>query len=225
MGVFAGSPSTFLRPVIETSYRDETYPVQVPVTDPKTGRVTMRTEQRTRKVPVQTTRYVPETRSADPSQTPLTHDTKVYQIATELRGTPVTDANQEEVESKSEELRQLLETEFQKKHDAQAAEIADTEKRITDLKALHQQRGDNASQIVQRRIDQLLGKSNPLDWETSGPTPQYNTPFQVPAGCPNSMRMPISRPSRAIRVPIESAVPQRQCSVSVEITYPGVGFP
>jgi hypothetical protein len=35
------------------------------------------------------------------------------------------------------------------------------------LKQLHQQRGENKDTIVQRRVDQLLGKADPLQWQTS----------------------------------------------------------
>ncbi|GAA4445131.1 hypothetical protein [Novipirellula rosea] len=97
------------------------------------------------------------------------HDAQIMQIVGELRGTPITDANRDAVESKLTDLRERLEAEFQRMHQRQAREIETTEQRLDNLKEIHKQRGDNQAQIVQRRIDQLLGRSDPLDWNFNPP--------------------------------------------------------
>ena len=163
------------RPVIETSYREESYTVLEPVIDRRSGETTMKQVTKTRRVPVQTTRFVAE-QSA--SNEPFQHDPKVFQIINELRDRPISQYSTAADEQKLSEVRALLQSEFDKKHQQQAEEIAETEKRIGDLKARHEQRGENRELIINRRIDQLLGKANPLDWDVSTPRTIQRNPYQ-----------------------------------------------
>ncbi len=152
-----------------TSYRQEVYNITVPYTDPSTGKTSNRMETRTRWIPHQQTRMVPVQNSVNGIGMAADHDAQIMQIVQELRGTPTTDANRDAVESKLTELRECLEAEFQRMHQRQATEIETTEQRLDNLKDIHKQRGDNQAQIVQRRIDQLLGRSDPLDWNFNPP--------------------------------------------------------
>ncbi|WP_442508538.1 hypothetical protein SH528x_000063 [Novipirellula sp. SH528] len=167
-GTTVASPQQY-RPVFENSYREEVSNITVPFTDPSTGKTSTRTETITRRVPVQQTRMVPVQNSANGTKMAADHDAQIMQIVQELRGTPITDANRDAVESKLTDLRERLEAEFKRMHQRQATEIETTEQRLDNLKEIHKQRGDNQAQIVQRRIDQLLGRSDPLDWNFNPP--------------------------------------------------------
>jgi hypothetical protein len=164
-------PGVQYRPVIETSYRDETATVMVPEFDPETGKQVMRMREVVRKVPVQTTRWV----KSYTTTTESAHAQRTMQLANELR---LMKEDDESRESKLKELRTHLEREFTELHQKQLAEIERTEKRLESLKALHDKRGENKNNIVERRIDELLGKADPLRWNVSPvlPTPQISQP-------------------------------------------------
>ncbi|WP_144058913.1 hypothetical protein [Rhodopirellula sp. SWK7] len=154
--------------MVENSYREEAYPVTVPYTD-ESGRRSTKMETRTRRVPVTVHRWVPVDGSAEPDQIRAYHDERILMLAGQLRDKPSADADSEEVESKLSELRKRLDAEFVRMHERQAAEIEATQKRLSAVKEVHQKRGENQSQIVQRRMDQLLGRSDPLDWNYRPP--------------------------------------------------------
>ncbi len=107
------NPNTVMRPVVETTYVDQTYTTSEPVTDRSTGEVTLKNVTKTRQVPVQTTRWVTE---QIPAYGQSRHEPKVYQIIAELRGLEVTDTDKDAVKKKQQELHELLESEFDKKH-------------------------------------------------------------------------------------------------------------
>ena len=157
-----------LKPVLETEYRRESVQTYQPVKDPVTGRITYKTTQTERLVPVVRTRYRP---AADPS---------ITRLLAELQDLDETD---EAYARKTEELRTRLGLQFDSMHEAQANEIAKTEERLKSLIQLHRKRGENKDKIVQRRMDELLGREDALRWEiTPGPSadaPNYTTP--VPA--------------------------------------------
>lgn len=156
------------RLVVETSYREEAYPVTVPYTD-ESGRRSTKMETRTRRVPVTVHRWVPVDGSAEPDQMRAYHDERILMLAGQLRDKPSSDSDSKEEEAKLSELRKRLDAEFARMHERQAAEIEATQKRLSAVKEVHEKRGENQSQIVQRRIDQLLGRRDPLDWNYRSP--------------------------------------------------------
>ncbi|WP_236696435.1 hypothetical protein [Rhodopirellula islandica] len=101
---------------------------------------------------------------------PPDHNERIRQLLTQLRQTPTNDAHHKEMNA----IRNELESEFKRMHEQQGSEIAAIEKRLQSLKNIHQQRAENQDKIIQRRIDQLLGRSDPLDWNYTPPTtPSY----------------------------------------------------
>lgn len=194
-------------PVIETSYRDETTTVMVPEFDPVTGKQVMRTREVVRKVPVQTTRWV----KSYTTTTESAHAQRTMQLANELR---LMKEDDESRESKLKELRALLEAEFTQLHEKQFAEIERTEKRLESLKVLHDTRGENKANIVERRIGELLGKADPFRWNaapvqpaprTSQPTPQYSYP--TTRSSTQDQNAGGFRPQRSVLVPVEGYAP------------------
>ncbi len=189
------------RPVTETAYREETVEIKVPVLDPATGQQVEKLQRVIRRVPVMTTRYV--------RTHPSGHDPKTTQLVNELRSMTENDKQRGE---KIDELRQRLDSEFSKMHEQQAEEIARTQQRLDSLKSVHQQRGDNRDKIVQRRIDELLGKPDSLRWEIS-PQP---TAVPGPSDLSIPMQQPLSNPpqfrgSSRLEIKVESppgSVPQ-----------------
>ncbi len=164
-------PRPGLRPVIETEFVEQTDEVGVPTGSPADKN--FRREKRTRMVPVQTTRWVPVGTPATASRP----QAQIMRLVQELKNLEEPGADSTQLESRTSELRELLTAEFTRMHEQQAAEIEATEKRLAALKTLHQQRGEKKSEIVQRRIDQLLGKTNPLDWNINAPEIAKPRPF------------------------------------------------
>ncbi|WP_145171256.1 hypothetical protein [Rubripirellula lacrimiformis] len=70
-------------------------------------------------------------------------------------------------ELKRTELRSLLERQFDSMHDQQAQKIAELKERLEKAEAMHAQRSDNKSLIVNRRMDQLMGTPDELSWDPS----------------------------------------------------------
>ena len=63
-------------------------------------------------------------------------------------------------------LRDLLDQEFQQMHERQGREIAETQRRLESLRERHELRAEKRETIITRRIDQLLGNPDPLQWQT-----------------------------------------------------------
>ena len=155
-----------LRPVTETSYRTESYEVVTPYQDPESGEMKTVTTVHQRLVPVQSTRF---TRS----QVAARQDPAVPRLVSELLEM---DEQDEKYEQKLRELRQRLDLEFTGMHEEQSKEIAAIEERLEALKKLHQHRDEIRDKIVQRRIDELLGRSDALAWEVDRKGPQPSQP-------------------------------------------------
>ncbi|CAD78712.1 MAG TPA: hypothetical protein DDX19_22275 [Rhodopirellula baltica] len=139
--------------------------VDVPVTRrtmDKDGNISITTEYIRQRIPLQLTGRLMTTEDSK-------HNERIKQLVNQLRGS--TSSN--EMDAKLAEFRSELEQEFKRMHEQQGSEIAAIEKRLQSLKEIHQQRAENQDKIIQRRIDQLLGRSDPLDWNYTPP----NTPF------------------------------------------------
>jgi hypothetical protein len=185
--------------------REVTYGVTVPHTDPTTGATSYRYETRTRYVREPNSAsygssgpnpYLPNNANTTSTFTPspygppavvhrtmaapVNHDPRVMQLVYELQRLEAGDADKEMIENKLAELRTQLEAEFSQMHERQAKEIEATSKRLDMLRETHEARGKNKDQIVQRRIDQLRGKSNPLDWNVNLPTANNAEPLSMP---------------------------------------------
>lgn len=88
-------------------------------------------------------------------------DQKTRKIAAELRSTPD--------EKKEAELRKLVEDFFDKRHAAQVAEMKLLAEKLAKMQELLKKREQKKDEIVLRRIKQLLGESDDLDWELTTP--------------------------------------------------------
>lgn len=150
----------------------ETYYFEVPVGDPADKK--FRSEKRTRVVPAPTQLWGPAGDSAPASQ----DEGQIMRLVQELRHMERFDGKSTQRDAKTTELKERLNAEFARMHEQQAAEIESTENRLAALKKLHEQRGQKQDEIVQRRIDQLLGKINPLDWNID--TPKISEPRPYP---------------------------------------------
>ncbi|MEO9932138.1 hypothetical protein [Rhodopirellula bahusiensis] len=147
--------------VQDDGFQEAEVPVTVHSTD-QYGNISIRTDMRTARVPIGTTHLSMTNGTPD-------HNERIRQLLTQLRHTPTTDAHHKEMDA----IRNELESEFKRMHEQQGSEIAAIEKRLQSLKDIHQQRAENQDKIIQRRIDQLLGRSDPLDWNYTPPTTPY----------------------------------------------------
>jgi hypothetical protein len=179
-----------------SGYQVDTTYEYVPYTDPFSGVTQYRPQARTNYRQAQQGNW-PGANGNPPPQVQSFNDTRIRQLVNELRSKQNEGADQ----SRSlAELQRLLDEEFSRMHKRQADEIEATEKRLVHLKKLHEERGNNRSQIVQRRIDQLTGKSNPLDWDMNPSvslpptiTPGFTGPPTSPMPQTNNFQVPPDR--------------------------------
>ncbi|TWT82503.1 hypothetical protein CA13_39660 [Planctomycetes bacterium CA13] len=141
-----------MRPVFETRYQDVTRAVPVTTVENETGETKTTYRMETTRVPMQTQRWVP----IGPTISGR------HPLVNALRSMSKDDEKREE---KITELRQQLEQEFDQMHSRQEKEIRETRERLESLTKRHEQRGENRDKIVLRRMNELLGESDELDWD------------------------------------------------------------
>lgn len=200
------------RAITETFYEEVLRKIPFQHVDAKTGKVTTGFREQVLQSPRTTTRYVP---SGLPPSASSQHNPKVIKLADELRSMKEGDEGRE---AKTKEMKELLVQEFSKRHKQQSEEIERTEKRLDSLRALHEERGKNQDQIVQRRIEQLIGEPDELRWIPNSRSTQVTPPrlyglVQSPAynGYAPSALQPI--PPRPVAPPIRmpsAALPPTQ---------------
>lgn len=185
-----------MKPVTETEYRRESVQTYQPVKDPVTGRITYQPTQTERLVPVMRTRFLRDVRNVrTESPNGPTADPSVTRLLAELQDM---DESVDAYDRKMQELRTRLSLQFDSMHEAQANEIAKTEERLESLRELHRKRGERKDEIVQRRMDELLGRDDALRWEiapspaidTPNYTPNYSTPVLPPQALAPRMNLP-----------------------------------
>jgi hypothetical protein len=97
-----------------------------------------------------------------------------------------------------ESLRKLVSTQFDIRHEEQVAKLKKLEEQLETTRAALASREDNRDDIIDRRLKELLGQANPLDWNyqpgTSGNTFSGRASFDNLRGAPASLRP--SFPSR-----------------------------
>ncbi len=197
-----------LRRVYETEYRNESRTVARPIIDPDTGKTRMVYETVEVKVPVTTIRYVPV---AQP-----THGPKVTSLIAELRAMDEDDKNRK---AKTDELKTLLLAEFQQQHQQQGEEIERTQQRLDALKKTHEQRESRKDEIVQRRVDQLTGRPDVLQWNPPENTYSQNVdaipgpPAQPqPSSKIGGVAMPRPYPGQQLHGPTDRTTPREERS-------------
>ncbi len=177
------------RPSPEVNYREERTEVWSPKVDPATGKVVMQRSEVIRRVPTSPSFsgfYVPQQFAS-----------RALQLANELRGMEEGDARRD---AKLDELRKRLELEFAEMHDKQSIEIRRTEERLEALKKLHMERHRHRDKIVQRRIDELLGKTDALQWNPNAASPH------IPQGGPATSNANAYAPFTPPRLPNATVV-------------------
>lgn len=75
----------------------------------------------------------------------------------------------DDFETKTKQLRELVNTQFEKRHAAQAEQLKNIEKQAEQLRLTLDKRLAAKDQIVDRRIEQLLGEPDPLAWQNAPP--------------------------------------------------------
>jgi hypothetical protein len=90
-----------------------------------------------------------------------TLDQRTEELAAQLRAKP--DA------TKEVELKALVEKAFDKRHAAQVAETKALADRLAKMQEILKTREAKKSEIVARRVKQLLGEADELDWNLTAP--------------------------------------------------------
>ncbi len=107
--------------------------------------------------------------SASPA-TPL--DSETAELVSKLRQT-----SEQERDAKSlQRLRELLSTEFKARHQQQLARLERIKTEIERTEQILQQREQQQTQIVDRRLAELLGGRDPLNWDFQPEVPVYPVP-------------------------------------------------
>ncbi len=87
-----------------------------------------------------------------------------------------------------ETLKKILRAEFDTNHAAKAKQVETLDSRIQSAKKSLEQRAALKERIVERRLNELVGKSDPLDWEipsvTEDPSSRNYTPSLFPSPIP-----------------------------------------
>ncbi|TVQ03127.1 MAG: hypothetical protein EA381_01990 [Planctomycetaceae bacterium] len=119
---------------------------------------------------------------------PLTAtDRRSLELAARLRQTD----DAEEQERLRGELTELLAKAFDERRKIQQQEMERLEARLKSIRELDQRRQELKDQIVERRLNELLGKGDELAWETSSPA----TIARAPIPSPGQPRQPTSLPA------------------------------
>lgn len=178
IAIIVGQAAQTARPITETFYEEETINVQVPTVDPKTGQRTLKTTQRVVRRPRTRVRWSQGYTGAGGG--------KAEELVRAIRKAE----DSEEKDDKIQELRDFLVSEFDRMHEEQAEMIRETEERLAKLKSTHETRQEKRDTIVQRRIDQLLGQPDPLQWNPSLPEWMSSNRFIPGLTFPASPSMP-----------------------------------
>lgn len=99
-----------------------------------------------------------------------TVSSKVAELLSELRS--MKDQDSEDKRKLMSELSQTLEREFDRKHQQHQQAIARLEGQLEEARQLYKKRETNKSEIIERRIAQLLGQSDDLAWDVAGTAPR-----------------------------------------------------
>jgi hypothetical protein len=92
-------------------------------------------------------------------------DRQTKQLASQLR--TATPENKSEIRKA---LNQVLETQFEHRQQRRQQEFESLAKRIEGLKGVHSRRQANKSNIIERRLTELLDSNADLNWDASTPT-------------------------------------------------------
>ncbi len=95
------------------------------------------------------------------------------------------DSNKEERETLLAELEQSLSAEFAERHEQQTKEIEALKKRLDSARAMLDQRAELKDKIIARRLNELLGEPDALDWNPA------TTPTTQPTVLGNQQPRPI----------------------------------
>ncbi len=168
-----------------------------------------------------TTKYVPTTvegnvpsdiRPAVQPDQPRPAERRAMELARQLRQTP----DAEEREHLRDELRDQLSRAFDERREQQLAEIEKLERQLDSLRELDAVRQERKDEIVERRMRQLLGEPDVLDWaphtprDSAGPSPR-------PPGATWTPPIPGRGPKRAEAPPADGAPPTRERSQAESI--------
>ena len=89
-------------------------------------------------------------------------DQRAQQLAAQLRT--------QSDPTKEAELKKLVEESFDKRHAAQVAEAKALAEKLAKLQETLKRRQEKKAEIVSRRVKQLLGEVDELDWDSTFPT-------------------------------------------------------
>lgn len=177
------STSTFS--TTPTRFRWETRTRKIPIANRETGEVTYRDETYTVQVPVF-------------EQALSQEDQEVMKLSALLKAV---DSGQvkmsnEDADANRKELAELVSGQFDKRHEEQLEKVAEIEKKASDLRKTLEKRLAAKSEIVERRIRDLLGEPDPMAWDHTVTTyPRPDSPRSavspiLPGAAPYPNRYP-----------------------------------
>ena len=105
--------------------------------------------------------------SDDPMYLALVKDVRA-ELKTEVLVKKYNEASAEEKDKLQGELTSVVKEHFQVRQKLREMEVERLEKRLEKIRAQIAKRASMADAIVQRRVNQLTGKANDLDWEVGG---------------------------------------------------------
>lgn len=130
---------------------------------------------------------------------------EAQKIASQLRSPNLDEEDEKDIKAK---LQDLVAKQFRHRQDKRKKELDQLKKQVADLEKGLEDREQKQKEIIDRRVAELLGQSDPLGWDYQGkssgfPGIRYSTPPAIPPGvpAPPAAFLPYQPPATTMPVP------------------------
>lgn len=151
---------------------------------------------------------------------PLDESTQqIANLLRELREAQESPPNPEKLQT----LRKLVAEQFDKRHKSQVARLADVQAELQRTQEILVRRNGQRDEIIERRVAQLLGEQDPLQWDYQPAVPRLSAASQR---YPTSQATPTMTPSyypprlNASKTPLQFAYPDIGAGIKYPVPYP-----
>lgn len=118
-------------------------------------------------------------------------DIEIRHLAADLQQLPAEQRSQE----KLDELKKRVAEQFEERHQAQVTRLAQVMAEVKRAQEILDRRDDQREEIINRRVAELMGQQDPLQWDYQPSTPTTDPHFPSTSPANWSPQPPISRPS------------------------------
>lgn len=130
---------------------------------------------------------------------------EAQKIASQLRAPNLDEEDEKDLKAK---LQDLVTKQFRHRQDKRKKDLDQLKKQVADLEKSLEDREQKQKEIIDRRVGELLGQSDPLGWDYQGkasgfPGTRYSMTPAIPPGvpAPPAAYMPYTQPATTMPVP------------------------